>query len=129
MQVVIKCLKGGSTMVDVDENTPILEIKKKVDKNLKIPVSQQTLIVSGSPLQDDKKIGDYPKIKEGTKIYIVIKKPENLQTSLGKFLKKYYSEEQYKIIVDEFMRNFQTKVDNLSLDDLERIAISNLNEL
>ncbi|XP_030758698.1 ubiquitin-like protein 4A [Sitophilus oryzae] len=127
MQIIIKCLKGGSTVIEVDETTPIAEIKNKVEKDLKIPISQQTLVLLGSPLQDGKKVGDYPKIKEGTKIYIVIKKPENLQSSLGKFLRRYYSEEQCKIIVDEFLRNFQNKVDNLSLDDLERIAISNLN--
>lgn len=128
MQIIIKCLKGGTTSTEVDQNTLIMDLKKKVEKDLKIPVSQQTLIVLGSPLQDDKKIGDYPKIKEGTKLYVVIKKPESLQSALGKFLRKYYSEEQCKIIVDEFMRNVQTKVDNLSLDDWENIARANLNE-
>lgn len=128
MQIIIKCLKGGTTSAEVDQNTLIMDLKKKVEKDLKIPVSQQTLIVLGSPLQDDKKIGDYPKIKEGTKLYVVIKKPESLQSALGKFLRKYYSEEQCKIIVDEFMRNVQTKVDNLSLDDWENIARANLNE-
>lgn len=128
MQIIIKCLKGGTTSTEVDQNTLIMDLKKKVEKDLKIPVSQQTLIVLGSPLQDDKKIGDYPKIKEGTKLYVVIKKPESLQSALGKFLRKYYSEEQCKIIIDEFMRNVQTKVDNLSLDDWENIARANLNE-
>ncbi|XP_060521847.1 ubiquitin-like protein 4B [Cylas formicarius] len=126
MQIIIKCLKGGSTIAEVNQNTPVIEVKRKVEKDLKIPVAEQTLVVLGSPLQDDKNIGDYPKIKEGTKIYIVIKKLETLPGALGKFLRKYYSEEQCKLIVDEFMRNFQTKVDNLSLDDLERIALANL---
>jgi len=128
MQIIIKCLKGNSTSADVDQNTSIMDLKKKVERDLKIPVSQQTLIVLGSPLQEDKKIGDYPKIKEGTKLYVIIKKPDSLQSALGKFLRRYYTEEQCKIIVAEFMRNFQTKVDSLSLDDLERMATAHLNE-
>ncbi|XP_066140551.1 ubiquitin-like protein 4A [Euwallacea fornicatus] len=129
MQIIIKSLKGGSTSAEVDQNTLILDLKKKVEKDLKIPISQQTLIVMGSPLQEDKSIGDYPKIKEGTKLYVVVKKGESLPLALGRFFRKYYSEQQTTILVDEFMKVFQSTVNNLSLDDLERMAIENLHGL
>lgn len=126
MQVIIKCLKGGSTSAEVSQHTRIADLKKKVEKDLKIPISQQTLIVMGSPLQEDKTIGDYPKIKEGTKLYVVVKKAESLPVALGKLFKKYYSEEQSLMLVDEFMKDFQSKVANLSLDDLEGMAVNYL---
>lgn len=127
MKLIVRSLKGETCMVEVTESTSILEIKKMVENNIKIPFTQQTLVLLGKTLQDDKTIGFYPKIKDGTKIYVAIKKPETLNVVLNRFLKKFYSEEQCKMIVDEFMRNFQTKVDSLSLDDLERIAKFELN--
>ncbi|XP_028130624.1 ubiquitin-like protein 4B [Diabrotica virgifera virgifera] len=129
MKITIKCLNGGSTLVDVSETSTVAELKKTVEKDLKIPVFQQTIILHGKCLQDDKCLSEYPKIKEGTKLYVAIKKPESFSTTLHTFLKKYYSDEQCKVIVDEFMRNFHSKVESLSLDDLERIAKSELDNL
>ncbi|XP_018563602.1 ubiquitin-like protein 4A [Anoplophora glabripennis] len=128
MKITVKSLKGGSSLIEITEKTSILEVKKLVEKDINIPAPQQTLVLFGKTLQDDKLVEDYPKIKDGTKLYVAIKKPESLNTVLNRFLRKYYSEDQCKLIVDEFMRNFQSKVDTLSLDDLERIAKSELGE-
>ncbi|KAJ8929565.1 hypothetical protein NQ314_017729 [Rhamnusium bicolor] len=128
MKITVKSLKGGSSIVEITEKTSILDVKKLVEKDIKIPASQQTLVLFGKTLQDDKCVEDYPKIKDGTKVYVAIKKPESLNAVLIKFLRKYYSDDQCKLIVDEFMRNFQSKVDSLSLDDLERIAKSEIGE-
>nr|CAH7714309.1 unnamed protein product [Callosobruchus chinensis] len=126
MKLTVKNLKGGSCLVDVTEKTTILELKKRIEKDIKIPAAQQTLVLMGKSLQDEKRIEDYPKVKDGTKLYVAEKKPETLNSALNRFLQKYYSEEQCKLIIDEFMRNFQNKIDNLSLDDLERIAKSEI---
>lgn len=126
MKLTVKSLKGESCVVSVGEKTTILELKKLTEKELKIPASQQTLVLLGKSLQDDKCIGDYPKIKDGTKLFVAVKKMETLHGVLAKFLAKYYSEEQCQLIVDEFMRNFYSKINSLSLDDLERMAISEL---
>ncbi|XP_050297720.1 ubiquitin-like protein 4A [Anthonomus grandis grandis] len=128
MQIIIKCLKGGSTSAEVDQGTSILDVKRKVEKDLKIPINQQTLLVLGSPLQENKTVGDYPKIKEGTKLYVVIKKPESFQMVLTKFLRRAYSEDQTRLIFDEFMRNFKKNINSLSLDDLEKLATTCLSE-
>lgn len=124
MKIMIKCLKGGNCLADVNETITIAELKKQIENDINIPALQQTLVLSGKTLQDDKPISFYPNIKDGTKLYVAVKKQESLHTILGKFLRQYYTEEQCKMIADEFMRNFNTKVKNLSLDDLERIAIS-----
>lgn len=126
MKLTVKSLKGESCVVSVGEKTTILEVKKLTEKELQIPASQQTLVLLGKSLQDEKCIGDYPKIKDGTKLFVAVKKMETLHGVLSRFLRKYYTEEQCHVIVDEFMRQFHSKIDSLSLDDLERIAISEL---
>lgn len=128
MKLFVKVLRGDGCITEVTENTTVLEVKKKIEIELKVPVAQQTLVYLGKTLLDDKSIGFYNKIKDGAKLHLVIKKPESLAVVLERFLRKYYSEDQVKLILDEFMRDFQTKVDSLSLDDLERIATSYLNE-
>ncbi|CAH1183792.1 unnamed protein product [Phaedon cochleariae] len=126
MKVSIKCLKGGCSLVDITGKMSILELKNLIEKDINIPASQQTLILFGKSLQDEKLVEDYPKIKDGTKLYVAVKKAESLNTVLNVFLRKYYNEEQSKIIVEEFMRNFHSKINSLSLDDLERIAKSEI---
>ncbi|EFA09130.1 ubiquitin-like protein 4A [Tribolium castaneum] len=122
MKILIKSIRGGSCMVDAQETTTILELKKKVATDINIPVAQQTMVVCGKTLQDDKTVGSYPNLKDGAKIYVAVKKPDTLKAALTRFLRQYYSDQQCSAIVDEFMKDFQNKVNNLSLDDLERIA-------
>ncbi|GJQ72357.1 hypothetical protein Trydic_g3442 [Trypoxylus dichotomus] len=114
--------------MDVEKTTKIIDVKKQIEADLKVPVAQQTLVLLGKTLLDEKRIGFYPKIKDGTKLHLVIKKPESLNTILSRFLRSYYTEDQTKLILDHFMKDFQTKVNSLSLDDLERIATSYLND-
>lgn len=128
MKIFIKVLRGDGCIMEVEESTKILEVKQQIEQDLKVPVAQQTLVLMGKTLVDDKTIGFYPKIKDGTKLHLVIKKPESLQALLGRFLENYYAEDQCKLIIDEFMKDFEAKVSSLSLDDLERIATSYLNE-
>lgn len=122
MKIIVKGIRGGSCVVDAQESTTILDLKKKVANDINIPVSQQTMVLFGKTLQDDKTIGHYPKIKDGTKLYVAVRKPDTLNSVLTRFLRQYYSDQQCSLIVDEFMKDFQNKVNNLSLDDLERIA-------
>lgn len=93
---------------------------------MRVPVALQTLVLNGKILHDDKTIGFYPQIKEGTKLYVAVRKPDPLDSALERLLRQYYSEEQTKKIVECFMNDFREQVASLSLDDLERIAISDL---
>lgn len=128
MKIFIKVLRGDGCIIDVQESTKISEVKKQIENELKVPIAQQTLVLLGKTLVDEKTIGFYPKIKDGSKLHLVIKKPESLNIVLTRFLQNYYNEEQCNLILDEFMRDFYVKVDSLSLDDLERIATSYLND-
>lgn len=126
MKISVKNLRGETCTVEVQEQTNILEVKKTVEKQMRVPVSQQTLVLNGKILHDDKPISFYPKIKDGTKLYVAVRKPDPLDVALERHLRQYYSEEQTKRIVEHFMKEFHEQVANLSLDDLERIAISDL---
>lgn len=126
MKISIKNLRRDTCTVDVQEHTTIVEVKKMVEKQMRVPVALQTLVLNGKILHDDKTIGFYPQIKEGTKLYVAVRKPDPLDSALERLLRQYYNEEQTKKIVECFMKDFREQVASLSLDDLERIAISDL---
>lgn len=126
MKIIVKGIRGGYCEVDAQESTTILELKQKVETDIKIPVAQQSMVHGGKTLQDDKTIGSYPKIIEGTKLFVAVKKPDTLNAALTRFLRQYYNDEQCNLIVEEFMKDFEHKVTSLSLDDLERIAKSDM---
>lgn len=104
MKVYIKILQGDGCMVDIQDSSTILDIKKQVQTSMKIPIAQQTLLLVGKALVDDKPISFYPNIKEGTKLNLVVKKPDTLKVAMIKFLQKYYTEAQSQRICDEFMK-------------------------
>lgn len=128
MKVFIKVLRGDGCSFDVDGNITVVDVKHKIEQELKVPVNQQTLVFLGKTLVDEKALSFYPKIQDGCKLHLVIKKPESFKVVLGRLLLKYYSKEEVDLIVDEFMRDFNEKISTLSLDDLERIATSYLDE-
>nr|CAD7444131.1 unnamed protein product [Timema bartmani] len=113
--------------------------KPNRDLNFDLPVIGSLAYYESSALDhaateaDDKKISDYP-IKEGSRLHLIVKKEDSSSksTKLGRtmfsFLNQYYSEADSKRILDEFMKNFEVSISNLSLDDLERIATSYLKE-
>lgn len=106
MQILIKIVQGSGFMVDVDENTTVLELKKKIQLETQHSVDQQTLVLVGKTLLDEKPLSFYPNIKDGTKINLVIKKitKDTLNVALTKFLQKYYTETQSTKICDKFMK-------------------------
>ncbi|XP_065166959.1 ubiquitin-like protein 4A [Atheta coriaria] len=128
MKLFVKVIRGNGCLVEVTEQTTILEIKQKIEVELKVPVAQQTLVYLGKTLLDDNVVSFYNKIQDGAKIHLVIKKPESLNVVLERFLRKFYNDEQSRQILDEFMTDFYQKVKSLSLDDLEHIATNYLNE-
>ncbi|KAI5713455.1 ubiquitin-like protein 4A isoform X1 [Diaphorina citri] len=142
MKISVKVLQGQEIFLDVNSEMSILELKNKINEALKIPVSDQKLLATGRPLLDTKQILDYPQIKEGTKLNLVVKRAlkESSQSVAGgsnvtilrdasyKFLRKYFTETQSNKIADEFIKEFNKSISTLSLDDLEALASSYLME-
>lgn len=87
---------------------------------------------------DENQISFYPGIKEGSRLTLVKKSPQTsisksgvhkLKEEMLKVLKNYYSEADALTIANETVKNFQNKVNQLSFDDLERIATALIQDL
>lgn len=59
--------------IEVGEQEPVLEIKRKIQQLLGIPLASQTLSVSGWELLDGLDMEDYPIVTDGTKIDLAVK--------------------------------------------------------
>lgn len=83
---------------------------------------RQKILSVGRTLVDDKAITSYNTIKNGAKLTVVIKEPEPLKDVMQKIFKKFYTEEQSEALTKDFMLDFSKRMDQLSLDDIERLA-------
>lgn len=122
MQLTIKILKGEEYVVETTEDCTILAIKQDLERKSMIPVEHQKLLLVGKTLSDEKTVGSYGNIKDGTKLTLVVKKPDPLKEVIFRQFKKYLQEEQSQRLTNEFMKDFDCKIQHLSLDDLEKIA-------
>ncbi|XP_055311371.1 ubiquitin-like protein 4A [Sitodiplosis mosellana] len=122
MQLIIKVLKGGECQLEVDEEISVLELKKEISKTLNIPVPRQKILHVGRTLPDDKALSAFQQIKSGSKLTVVIREPEPLKDVMCKIFKKYYSDEQSEAMAKEFMLDLDKRLEQLSLDDFERMA-------
>jgi len=151
MKIVVKVLQGQEYTLEVTEQTRVQEVKEQLDKLVSVPPAQQKLLLTGRPLADDKCISDYPSVKEGTRLNLIVNtkgeattlskktavkadkktgEPDLsiLREAAYKFLRDFYSESETQRIVEEFGKEFLRSVSTLSLDDYERIATSCLEE-
>uniref|UniRef100_A0A0A9Z5X8 Ubiquitin-like protein 4A n=1 Tax=Lygus hesperus TaxID=30085 RepID=A0A0A9Z5X8_LYGHE len=125
MKITVKILQGQETTLEVSDQTSVKDLKQHVFQTLKVPVNQQKLLLTGKPLSDEKYLVDYPLIKDGTKINLVVKKTDEdsvLRVAITNFLRKSYNEQDSQKIADEFMKEFYRSMSTLNLEDIERIA-------
>lgn len=107
----------------MSDTTTVFELKQRIEKALRIPVAHQKLLCTGRTLVDDKTISSYsPAIKNGTKLTLVVKEPEPLRDIIAKVFKRHYTDSQADEMAKEMIENFEKRVQQLSLDDLERMA-------
>lgn len=99
-----------------------MDLKKEISKSLNIPVPRQKILFVGRTLADEKLLSDYPQIQNGSKLTVVMKEPEPLKDVMCKIFKKFYSDEQSEAMAKDFMIDFEKRLDQLSLDDIERMA-------
>ncbi|KAL4704017.1 hypothetical protein ACJJTC_018057 [Scirpophaga incertulas] len=123
MKITVKKLQGGECSLEVLPTTSILEIKKQVSEKLGIPPEDQKLLLLGRTLADEQRVQSYPTIKEGSKLNLVVKKSDNLQTLLVKHYKQSgMSDSDANTTVNKILKNMQEKFDRLSWDDIERLC-------
>ncbi|XP_008557076.1 ubiquitin-like protein 4A [Microplitis demolitor] len=145
MKISVKILQGRECVVEISPSETVLELKNKVSELLGVDVPQQKLLLTGKALADENPLSFYPGIKDGSKLNLVVRKTtqessdEKLQSvqkygtallreSVSKVLKKYYSQTETESIINELVKDLRTKVNNLSFDDLERLATALLQD-
>lgn len=78
---------------------------------------------------DEKTLVDYPQIKDGTRLNLVVKqqsiiKTDELEEMITKHVQEHYSSEDTVKVLKEFMKEFDRSITQFSLDDYERMAKS-----
>lgn len=135
MIITVKILNGKECSIEVATGALISVVKQKVATELDIPVDKQRLVFKGKTLVDSQTLCDY-NIVDGNKLHLFIRKNEEPQPGpsvttvlwdqMQRLLEKYYSPENANKILQEYKKSFETTYQSLSLDDLERLAIYNL---
>lgn len=101
-------------------------MKRKIAEQFKIPVEEQKLLLLGRTLVDEQTVEAYPSIKEGTKLNLVVKKPDTLMEASVKYFKKMYgmTETEATIAANRLVKIVQEKLSKLSWDDIDRLSLA-----
>jgi len=130
MKISIKILNGQECSFDVHSGMTVAELKNHVFEAFKVPVKDQRLLLTGRPLCDEKTLIEYPQIKDGARLNLVVKqqqsiiKTEDLEEIITRHVKEHYSTEDTVKVLKEFMKEFDRSFTQFSLDDYERMAKS-----
>ncbi|EXC23132.1 hypothetical protein L484_018263 [Morus notabilis] len=98
--MVIICVLEHEFNIEVGPQEPVVEIKRKIEQHLGIPMASQTLSVSGWELVDGLDMEDYPIVTEATKIDLTVKymQPPLINNKIQIVVK--FSSKQYHMEVD-----------------------------
>ena len=78
MEVYVKTTGGVTIVVQVEEDTTILALKRSIQQQKGYPVDQQKLIFCGRVLEDSQTMGDY-NIQRATTLHLVVGQPQGEQ--------------------------------------------------
>ncbi|XP_048742081.1 ubiquitin-like protein 4A [Ostrea edulis] len=150
MHIYVKILKGNDFQVAVSSSHTVLGVKEILAMQISIPVEEQKLVFKGKALVDDKRLSYY-NIKEGDRLFLLTKKPEKsgspspgmvpkfaadlsncsttiLWDKLRAFLQRHFTPQDVEKILTEFQKDFNASIERLSLDDIERLAITKMTQ-
>ncbi|CAH2249156.1 ubiquitin-like protein 4A-A [Pararge aegeria] len=124
MNITIKQLQGGECALEVFPTTKILDIKQQIATKLKIPILEQKLLLLGRALNDEQTVQSYPSIKNGTKLNLVVKKPDGIIEAATKYFKSGgITETEARAKAHIFVKTLEDNFAKLSWDDIERLSI------
>ncbi|PIM97566.1 Ubiquitin-like protein [Handroanthus impetiginosus] len=120
-------MKGCQFSMEVGPQEPILEIKRKIQQFLGIPIDSQTLTVCDWELVDGLDLADYPLISEGTKMHLSTPQsppPEFPQTTTMKITVKF-SSKKIEIDVDktDTVRSLKEKIHIVDATPIKRMTL------
>ncbi|KAJ0179678.1 hypothetical protein K1T71_004269 [Dendrolimus kikuchii] len=123
MKIIVKKLQGEECTLEVLPTTCILEIKHHIAKVFKISPEEQKLLFLGRTLLDDQIIQNYPNIKNGSKLNLVVKKRDGLyEASIKHFKMCGMTESEAQTAAKRLLIVVQEKFNKMSWDDIERLA-------
>ncbi|XP_072176538.1 ubiquitin-like protein 4A [Diadema setosum] len=142
MILIVKILQAPAKecQIEVTDAESIVAVKRMVARELDVPVHLQRLVFRGKTLADGQSL-DFYKIGPGTKIHLVVRRPEPetsqvsvsrignstaLWDELKTLLARHFTTMDTEHIIESFKQEFSSNLANLSLDDIERIAKSKL---
>ncbi|XP_063445397.1 ubiquitin-like protein 4A isoform X2 [Mytilus trossulus] len=123
----------------VSASHTVADVKQILWMQTSMSIDEQNLVYKGKTLADDKRLSDY-KISDGDKLFLFHKKRQMTGTpdacvisakdiTWGKlefFLKRHFTLQDAEKVATEFKKDFYNRIDGLSLDDIERLAICHL---
>ena len=151
MKINVKILQGAECNVDITATESVDRLKELVQTQLNISPAHQRLLHKGKTLQDGTLVQEYS-LKEGDKLHLVVKKDATppaaaettataaantgcietqtellprvlLEREMTRILRSHYSSDaEVRKVVGVFVKNVERKLNNLSLDDIERIC-------
>ncbi|KAK6177414.1 hypothetical protein SNE40_015519 [Patella caerulea] len=135
MHLTVKVLNGEECTVSASPSSMVTDIKEQVSALLGVPASGQRLTFKGKSMLDSKKLSEYD-IVDGVRIMLTVKKTDNKDSAVITaspvwqkmllFLKRHFKEKDADLVLKEFIKNFDNGLSSLSLDDIERLATSQL---
>ncbi|XP_055882121.1 ubiquitin-like protein 4A [Biomphalaria glabrata] len=150
MHLTVKILNGEECTLAASPSSLVSDVKEQVEALMSIPVADQKLLFKGKALQDTKPLRDYG-VEDSGKIILVVKKsvykPTNTSSPLSPqilhpaqpeqpvweklrvFLQRHFRERDVEAVLQEFKKEFERNISSLSLDDIERLAITKLQQV
>lgn len=100
-----------------------MEIKNQISAQLGIGIEEQKLLLLGRTLADDQTVESYASIKEGTKLNLVVKKPETLYDAALKYFKECgMTDAEAASSSNRLLKVVQEKIDRMSWDDIDKLC-------
>ncbi|KAG5445878.1 hypothetical protein CSKR_113560 [Clonorchis sinensis] len=132
MKLRIKPLTKPEQSVEVSSNATTSDLFEAVHSAFGVDPAGQRLVFKGCPLLDKSRLISQYGIRDGDKLTLVIKQvsvPDSFQerrpsfeTLLRNHLAHTYSEREVEVIVSKFMHILFTRINAMSLNDIERLA-------
>ncbi|KAE9457545.1 hypothetical protein C3L33_10555, partial [Rhododendron williamsianum] len=119
--------RASEFTIEVSLQQTIHEIKQIIEELLGVPVTSQTLTVSGWELLDGLDLEDYPIVNEGTKIDLAMKCTQPHLENRGKILVVVkFSSRKINIEVDstETVRSLKEKIHIIDGTPIKRMSLS-----
>ncbi|XP_058220273.1 polyubiquitin 8 [Rhododendron vialii] len=129
MRVTLVARGASEFTIEVSLQQTILEIKQIIQQVLGVPVTSQTLTVSGWELLDGLDLEDYPIVTEGTKIDLAMKctTQPHLENGSKILIVLEFSSRKINIEVDhrtETVRSLKEKIHIIDGTPIKRMALS-----